>query len=174
MVCVANKYYYNKKFTRRLFWIHCCCIPMKCLVFSSISGHFRDIRWWNFKIFSYLRDHRIFSKRKHATTILVVHHCQSSFSGGSRRQRRGDGGSVAAVQWRRVGGGSLRRRDQFWGRGIISPFCGSRSSPSHWREKVANFPIKLLNTLSYGLVLALDGSLYCFSSKKRAYPSWKL
>ena len=102
-----------------------------------------------FWIYSYQRDHRIFKKRKHATTILVVHHCQSSFGGGTRWRR---GGAASAVQWWR-GGGSLRRRDQFWGRGIISPFCGSRNSPSHWREKVANFPIKLLNTLPYWFLL---------------------
>ena len=63
-------------------------------------------------ISSYQRDHRIFSKRKHATTILVVHHCQSSFSGGARRRRRGDGGSVMARRRQFAAAGPiLRQRD---------------------------------------------------------------
>ena len=64
-----------------------------------------------FLISSYHRDHRIFSKRKHATTILVVHYCQSSFSGGARR-RLSSGGSVASRRRQFAPAGPiLRQRD---------------------------------------------------------------
>ena len=109
-------------------------------IFSFLK-HFKDFRWWNFE-YTLIKETTESLERESLLPLLVVYHCQSSFGGGAS----------SAVQWWR-GGGSLRRRDQFWGRGIISPFCGSRNSPSHWREKVANFPIKLLNTLPYWFLL---------------------